>query len=39
MELGVGGNYARCPAISVGLGGGKRCVGGFEVIILTFKAL
>ena len=34
VGLGVGGNYIRCLVISMGLGGAKRCGGGFKVIIL-----
>ena len=34
VGLGIGGNYARCPVISMGLGGAKRCGGGFKATIL-----
>ena len=30
VGLGVGGNYLRHLVISMGLGGAKRCMGGFE---------
>ena len=34
VGLGIGGNHARCPVISTGLGGAKRCGGAFKAIIL-----
>ena len=33
--LGLGRNYVKWFVISMGLGGAKRCGGGFKVIILT----
>ena len=35
MGLRLGGNYVKWFVISMGLGGAKRCGGGFKVIILT----
>ena len=34
VGLGVGGNYVKCPDMSIGLGGAMRCGGDFKVIIL-----
>ena len=37
VGLGVGGEYVRCLIISMGVGGTKRCGGGFKVIIMRRK--